>query len=78
MFMCLWENSHFLCIEHTQTKYSIFVRKYGILTGIMKIKMLAVPVMRMIEMLQMLMRLMEVMKTMMMIRAGWVYVCAGL
>ncbi len=40
--------------------------------------MLAVPVMRMIEMLQMLMRLMEVMKTMMMIRAGWVYVCAGL
>lgn len=28
MFMCLWENSHFLCIKHTQTptKYSVFLR----------------------------------------------------
>lgn len=89
MFMCFWENSHFLCIKHTETpkKYSIFQRQSGILTARTKMEMLAVSVIRMAGMFETSVRLTEVMKTMtpvgvfflmMTIRAGFVYVCAGL
>lgn len=74
MFMRLWENSHFLCIKHSQTptKHSMFFRLSGVLIEIMK--MLAVPVRRMAAM--------NVMKPMtddqfhhtlitVMIRVGW-------
>ncbi len=63
MFMCLWENSHFLCIKHTQTptKNSVFLGQSGTATERMKVKMLAVPV---TKMFQTSMRLLEVIKTM--------------
>lgn len=82
MFMCLWDNSHFLCIKQTQTLRNVLKEAWYIDVDGDNEDEGVVPAMKMAVMLWTLIRLREVIKTktsvLMVIRVGRLCVSAGL